>query len=308
MNPSPKCHPELTQSLKIITTNPRLFLSIYTLLALPLSLTIFSSILISRPLKAQISLKSDLKSRLSTSMESGMVFEEIQSDTLTLIHVQALHFFPSYALSLLATVTAVDAAAAAVSGEFPSLKTAWSAVKVVWMRPLVTCIYVYALICGYNLMVFVLGSMVNSSSLMGILVISSRDGNWPNWVVEMGVVVFRAVLEVYAAAVFSMGVVVAVVEERYGWGAVREGWVLVGKRRFSGWGLAGFLVVVSRGVLWGFEGVSRMDGQDLLGVFERVVLVCFFGWLVLWGCVVNTVFYFECQRLYVERLESQRFI
>ncbi|KAK9130237.1 hypothetical protein Sjap_010724 [Stephania japonica] len=214
MNPPPKCYPDLTQSLEIITTNPRLFLSIYTLLALPLSLTIFSSILISTPLKAQISLKSDLKTGLSTLMESGMVFEEIQSDALTLIHVQALHFFPSYALSLLATITAVDAAAAAVSGEAPSLKAAWSAVKVAWMRPVATCIYVYALMCGYNLMVFVLASIVNSSSSMGILVISGRDGDWSDWVV----VVFRAVLEVYVAAVFSMGVVVSVVEERYGWG------------------------------------------------------------------------------------------
>ena len=104
-------------------------------------------------------------------------------------------------------------------------------------------------------------------------------------------------MEVYLMAVLSLGTVVSVMEERWGWDAIGSGWGLMEGRRFSGWVLSGILVLGSGCIGWEME--AMMDGGDwwsVMGFGNKVLLMCLFGVVVLWSYVLNTVFYCECRR------------
>ncbi|XP_042482309.1 uncharacterized protein LOC122062732 [Macadamia integrifolia] len=179
-------------------------------------------------------------------------------------------------------ITSVNSTALACAGKRPNLQTAVSAVRVTWKSAFVTSI------CVFVIMVIYVHLMRTVTALVGW----SVHAQWL-------MVVLGAVLEVELMAVLSFAMVVSVLEERFGWEAIRVGWELMEGRRFCGWLLAGFLVLISRGVGWGFR--VSLDGQDetmmvvMMGLVDKMGLICLFGMIVLWSYVVYTVFYCDCR-------------
>lgn len=111
-------------------------------------------------------------------------------------------------------------------------------------------------------------------------------------------------------AVTGLALVVSILEERFGWDAIRVGSGLMAGRRLCGWALSGLLVMVTAVIARKLEEV--MDGQDLMersstGTMTRVVVgigdkfgwVILYGLVVLWGYVVTSVFYCECRKRHV---------
>lgn len=115
-------------------------------------------------------------------------------------------------------------------------------------------------------------------------------------------------------AVLSLGLVVSIAEDRFGWEAIRVGSGLMAGRRVSGWVLSGLFVLVSGAIAMDLERI--VDGQDLLsststamrvvdGVRNKVGLILLYGVVVLWSYIVNTVFYCECRKRHVNRVEDE---
>lgn len=115
-------------------------------------------------------------------------------------------------------------------------------------------------------------------------------------------------------AVLSLGLVVSIAEDRFGWEAIRVGSCLMAGRRIAGWVLSGLLLLVSGAIAMDLERI--IDDQDSLsststamrvvdGVRNKVGLILLYGVVVLWSYIVNTVFYCECRKRHVDRVEDE---
>ncbi|XP_043710237.1 uncharacterized protein LOC122659158 [Telopea speciosissima] len=178
-------------------------------------------------------------------------------------------------------ITVVNSTALACAGKRPNLLTTVTAARLTWKRTLVTSICVFVIMVVYEHLTRTVTGWLGRNALAGWLM-----------------VVLGAVLEVELMAVLSFAMVVSVLEERFGWEAMKVGWGIMEGRRFCGWVLAGFLVLFSGGIGWGFRVL--VDGQDdtmvvMMGLVDKVGFICLFGLIVLWSYVVYTVFYCECR-------------
>ncbi|XP_050387379.1 uncharacterized protein LOC126803651 [Argentina anserina] len=279
----------LVESLKIILRNPQTFISIFALTTLPLSLLLFSLSLSSHPIKSHVYHLESLARLAPTRFEARQVWKESRDDAVSLLRIKLFYFLPSYLLSLLASVAAVTAA----SAKSPSLRSSLAAARSSWTRPLATSICVYALLAAYALIPSTLAVIFASGTGPGLFIRVLGSG-----------------VEVYLMAVTGLGLVVSIVEERFGWDAIRVGSGLMAGKRLCGWVLSGLLVMVTAVISRKLEEV--MDGQDLMersstGTMTRVVMgieekfgwVVLYGLVVLFGYVVTSVFYCECRKRHV---------
>ncbi|PON46061.1 Transmembrane protein [Trema orientale] len=278
----------LLDSLRIFLRNKQIFLSIFALTTLPLSALLFSLSLSSHSLKSRIYHLEFLASLAPTRFEARHVWRESREDAASILRAKALFFLPCYALSLVAAVASVSSVTLALNGKRPTLRSAVAAVKLTWKRPLVTSILVHALLLAYVLAQRTL-SAVFPSSAPRLLILIVGSG-----------------LEIYLMAVMSLGLVVSIAEERFGWEAIRAGSGLMGGRRVSGWVLSGMFVLLTGYIARELEKV--MNGQDpfgrpsstvvrvAAGVGDKLGLIGLYGAVVLWGYVVTAVFYCDCRR------------
>ncbi|KAJ4833140.1 hypothetical protein Tsubulata_006252 [Turnera subulata] len=291
----------LTNSVRIIITNRRVFFSIFALLALPLSFLAFSLSLSSFSVKAHVLHLESLAALSSTRFEARHVWKESRESAISLLHLKLLYFPPSYLLSLLASVASVSAAHSASSGHPASLESSLSAFKSSWYRPLLTSICIHALLFLYSCVPYTLGAAAGAGPG------GSGAARLAIWAVGWGV-------EVYLMAVMGMGLVVSIMERSFGFGAIRVGSELMEGRRVCGWALSGLLAFLTGWIGWRMEALLRgaMDGGDVetppkwsvemgLARWDWVGLVCLYGLVVVWGYVVSTVFYFECRKRHVVR-------
>ncbi|XP_062013292.1 uncharacterized protein LOC133729745 [Rosa rugosa] len=283
----------LIDSVKITLRNKQTFLSIFALTTLPLSLLLFSLSLSSHPLKSHVFRLESLASQAPTRFEARQVWKESRDDAVSLFRIKLLYFLPSCLFSLTASVTAVTATSSAYHGRSPNLRSSLAAVKSNWSRPLATSVCIYALLIAYALVPRTLAAAVFASSGSRFFIRIIGSG-----------------LEIYLMAVMGLGLVVSILEERYGWEAIRVGSDLMAGKRLCGWVLSGSFVMVTAVIARKLEDV--MDGQDLMeqsstGTMTRVVVgieekfgwVILYGLVALWGYVVTSVFYCECRKHHV---------
>ncbi|CAK8564235.1 unnamed protein product [Lathyrus sativus] len=259
----------LFNSLTILSTNKLLFTTLFIFTTLPLStLTIYQSIF-TQPLTSQIRHLEALAHFASTQFETRHVRHESRNDAVFLIRVKALFSIPSYIISLISTLSVVHSSLLASHNITPTIHSAVASFKPNLMRLFATSIFVYAILLAFSSLPLFLTALTGSKSNNFVFLIGSG-------------------LEVYLMAVLSVGLVVSIAEERFGWDAIRVGSGLMEGNRVCGWILSGLFVWVS-----GLIG-SRIDGEDS---FEdkAVVIVCY-GFVVLWSYVIMTVFYCECRK------------
>lgn len=288
----------LVSSFKILLRNPILHLSIFALATLPLSLLLFSLSISSRPIESKIYSLEALAIVAPTRFEARQIWKESREETVSLLRYKALFCLPSYVLSLLAAITAVNSTALTYDGKLANFDTAVKAVRLTWKRPLVTSIYVYGITCAYSILWRTLAAVLDTPIL------------------KLAVFAVTSVLEVYAMAVLSVGMVVSIVDDRFGLDAIRVGSNLMEGRRFCGWVLSGCLVLISFFI--GSELEALIEGQDTSSGWSsfsvspvmmyggyKAGLICLFGFVVLWSYIVTTVFYCDCKRWHASRRESE---
>ena len=89
-------------------------------------------------------------------------------------------------------------------------------------------------------------------------------------------------------AVLSLGLVVSISEERFGFEAVKVGFGLMAGRRLCGFVLSAFFAVVSGEIRRRME-YSVFSGEG------KMVIVLVYAFVVVWSYVVMGVFYCECK-------------
>ncbi|KAF9608454.1 hypothetical protein IFM89_009820 [Coptis chinensis] len=232
----------------------------------------------------QIYEKETLALSVHTRYEAREIQKEVRADVVTFIHLQSLFFIPCYTLSLLALMMTVNATALAYNGKQLDFIMAVKAVMLAWKRQLVTSGVVYVIVLTYCILTRVILILVGD--------VYARMLVW----------ILLVVLEGCVLAILGMGMVVSVLEEECGLEALGVGWVLMEGRWFCGWILASLLVMMTSGIRWGFR--ILMGSQDLMSLVNKVGLICILGLVILWSYVVNTVFYCECKKEQVDKVEN----
>ncbi|KAL5699362.1 hypothetical protein ACHQM5_030278 [Ranunculus cassubicifolius] len=269
-------------SIKILKSNPRIFITIYGLIIFPLSMVLFSLFIISQPIINDIQEKQMAASGV-TPYESLGRLREIRLHSRKLMAIQCLFFFPFYVFSLMALITTVNSTSQCYNGKPANPITALKAVMMTWMRPSVTSIFVCGILFGCSILTHVVFLLADET------------------VLEFWLRFVWVVLEVGLMAVSGMGLVVSVLEERFGWDAFCVGWGLMDGKRFSGWSLAGFVYLVTGGIRLGFNHL--IDRGDALAVLGNCLLICLLGFVTLSSYVITTVYYNECKKQHVDRVE-----
>ncbi|KAK7291910.1 hypothetical protein RIF29_07455 [Crotalaria pallida] len=269
----------ILDSFKILITNKLLFTSILIFTTLPLSTLLISLSFSLHSRATQIYHLEMLARYSSTRFEARHVWQESRHDALSLLRIKALFSLPSFLLSLSAAISSVHSSLS----PSPSLRSAFHSISLSFKRPFLTSFFVYAI-----LFVFSPLRIAFSARFLLNAIYSS--------------------LEVYLMAVLSLGIVVSIAEDRFGWDAIRVGSGLMEGRRFCGWVLSGMLVVASRVIGWKVEellsgeveppeflGLTELKGKGIRNE-EKAVLIGWYGMVMLLSYVVMSVYYSECRR------------
>ncbi|KAE8691854.1 Detected protein of unknown function [Hibiscus syriacus] len=271
-------------SLRIFFRNKHIFLSIFIFLALPLSFLIFSLSFTSRPLKRHILHLESAALLTATNFESGHLLNESREESISLLRLKLLYSFPSSVFSLLSFISAVHVASVSAP-QRPSFLSTASAIRLAWKRVVVTSI------CSYSLFFLYI-------QLPRLFATALRD--YPR--VSLAILVVGSGLEVYLMGVLGLGLVVSALEEKFGWEAICIGSVLMAGRKFCWWLVTCMLVGVSGWIGNRFENLT--DGEDYVksGVWtvfmgwKTAALFWFYAVLVIWSCIVTTIFYSDCKK------------
>ncbi|KAJ0032028.1 hypothetical protein Pint_14262 [Pistacia integerrima] len=182
------CLKILFNSFEIFPVNKQIFLSIFTLTTLPLSFLLFSVSVSAQPIKAHVYNLEALAQLAPTRFEGRHLWKESRADALSLLHLRLSYFLPCYVLSLIAAVSAVHSAHSSLT----------------WKRPLVTSICIYAVLVLYSQVIFYLIIMMGTTPRSGFLI----------WVIG-------SLFEVYLMAISGVGLVASILEERFGFEAIK---------------------------------------------------------------------------------------
>ncbi|KAJ6435545.1 hypothetical protein OIU84_000693 [Salix udensis] len=287
------CSCLIFQPLQIFFINKQIFIFMFALLALPLSLLFFSRALAFHPIQSQILHLEFVASLSPTRFEARHVWKESREIAIALLHSNFLYSVPSFTLSLLAAVSSVVSAESGYHRNPISAKSVLNAIRSTWRRTLVTSIFVYVILFCYSSVPRTLWSLTGGGIFGSGFVI---------WVTG-------SALEIYLMAVLGMGLVVSILEERFGWDAIFIGSDLMEGKRVCGWVLSGLMGLVTGLIGWKMEGL-KMDGEDsgketrwkavmLLKGWETLGVAVVYGVVMVWGYVVTTVFYCECRKQHV---------
>ncbi|GLT97564.1 hypothetical protein SLE2022_151220 [Rubroshorea leprosula] len=275
-----------SNSLKVLLQSWFIFLLIFLSLALPVSFLIFSLSLSSYAPKHHILYLESLALHSQTHFEAQEVWEKSREETLSLLRLKFFYSLPIFLLSLLTSICSVHSTSLYLSRTRPSLSSAVAAIKPNWKRAVVTSF------CSYIL--FLLSSQ-GPPLLAGAFYIHAE--------LRLLILLIGFCFEVYLMAVLGMGLVVSVLEDRFGWDAIRVGSRLMEGRRTCGWVISAVFVALSSSIGRAFRALT--DGKEFRGGWAMLVtmmkwrtgaLVCLYGLIVLWSYVVTTAFYRECRK------------
>ncbi|CAA7031299.1 unnamed protein product [Microthlaspi erraticum] len=279
----------LVDSSMILLRNKHILLPIFAFIAIPLAALHLSLTLTSFRLRNHVFRLEALANVVHTRFEARQILQESREDAVSLLLLKSRYFVPSFVLSCIASITVITSTSFSHHGLNPSLKSSFASVKSSWMRVTATSIVVYGLLFLYSPIPMFLSALLGYTPALRYLI-----------------TVFSLGIEVYIMAIAGLGLVVSVVEERFGFDAVKEGNALMKGRRIAGLALGFVFVFLSNFIGHGMEKLAKeLDVDSSSGSWWRSVvvsggwdgwrLVSTYGAEVVLSYVVVTVFYCECR-------------
>jgi hypothetical protein len=271
------------EPLKVLHNNKLVFFFIASFTTLPLSFILFTLSISTNNLRYHIYHLEALARLTSTLMEARHVWHESRDNAVYLLRIRSLFLLLCFPLSLAAAVLSVHTTYSSLQGKTVTVNSAVIAVRENWKRPFVTAIFVYVIMLTFSPVPRIIASVfVSPESRFVVMAIGT-------------------VFEIYLMAVMGLGLVVSVVEERFGWDAICVGSGLMrGKRLIFGWLLSGLFVLVSGLINRRMEGFLEGPNSEIT-VWDKMVLICLYGFTVLFSYVVTTVFYCDSRMRHAVR-------
>ncbi|OVA15746.1 Protein of unknown function DUF4013 [Macleaya cordata] len=273
----------LRESLKLPFENGKLAVSIVFLVLLPYSILVLIHNLVIVPIIQKLE-----------DQEPPNGLADDQNHLKALLVLEALFFLAFFLVSLFGIiVTIYGSAAIYTKNKSVSFKELFSKIRATWKRSLITWIYVsiytivYTLVSVVWIVAFALviktGSVVTYFFILGCL---------------------AAVLYLYLSVIWTLGMIISVLEGFYGIKAIQKAKDLIRGREIQGFGimLSVVLLTCPISVLYYLNALDNdhVMGRVVLGFFVTVPF-CFAKFFTY---LVYTVFYYECKKSHGERTEE----
>ncbi|KAH7542198.1 uncharacterized protein LOC107410723 [Ziziphus jujuba] len=274
------------ESISIPKQSPKTFYLITLTLIFPLSFAILAHSLFTHPLLAQLNNPSADPSQTHHRWTILLIF-------------QFCYLIFLFAFSLLSTAAVVFTVASLYTSKPVSFSSTVSAIPKVFKRLFVTFLWISLLMVVHNFLfvAFLVLLLVGIDTQNGVLFVFSA-------VVILSVFV---VVHVYITALWHLASVISVLEQVYGFVAMKKSYELLkGKIRCAAVLVFGYLAIC--GTIGAVFGAIVVHGGDKYGVFVRIVVGGFLvGVLVivnLVGLLVQSVFYYVCKSYHHQGIDK----
>lgn len=285
----------LRESNKMFFQNTKLMFSITILILLLNSSLLLSYIFSIKPVVTDLAVQASLL-QLTTpgTAEFYKLITAVKEDVRIFAGVEWIFILAMYVTSLFSAAATISAAGVTYRGKDKPLKDLILGVLKSWKRPTITWFYVTLLQAGYGFFLWA------SLFLFTLMLAGQVSFSAIYWVILILATIFLS----YLAVVWTLSLVVSVMEERCGIDALGKAGQLV-----KGFEIRGFLLNLLFAVL--FSAV--IQGSRLIKVEQSevirlliVLLVSNSVWLLkMFQLMAFTVFYYECKKNSGEETEIE---
>lgn len=283
----------MKESMRLMRKRSPLFMSLASVLLVPLSFIVLSHILVTHSLMNRLAVQIEaICQRTSFSVPPR---DEFLFHTLAELILSAIVYFPlAICLDLPAKVAISYTVVSAYAGRKLSLSRAVSVVPRLWKRLIAT--YLWCCLVG-------VGALVALITLLGVAAVIINFLGLDNAVLLVSDLLLATVFCVVLAlivVVSNLAVTATILEDIVGYAALSRAIQLIqGRTRVA----VGLLLVTATGLL-GIEllyqshilGNSDQPFQDLSSIlWEGPLLVFMYSVIHTFDCIMATVFYFTCK-------------
>ncbi|XP_077224921.1 uncharacterized protein LOC143858166 [Tasmannia lanceolata] len=285
------------EAYKSVSTCRRLFSQITLALILPLSFIFLAHIQISDLIFTKIvNNEAALDYTQSGSPTQDKILNRLSSEWTAFLLFKAAYLLFVLVFSLLSTSAVVYTIACLYTAKDVTFRTVISIVPKVWMRLMVTFLWNFFILLGYNTLAIL--SMVLSVLLIG-----------PN-AASLTVVIILLILYiiglVYISIVWHLASVISVLEDSYGIAAMMKAKSLI---KGKVWVTSAIFLTLNLGFIAINIGFAKFVVHGpLLGLVARAAYAIIFfvllSVLILLGLVIQTIVYFMCKSYHHESIDK----
>lgn len=289
----------LSEAFKILRSCVKQLGAITLTLILPLSFAILGHTLVSDPLIRKIDKNEDTFERQAGSPDAERTKALIYSEWSRLLLFQGGYLVFLLAFSLLSTAAVVYTVACIYTGKQITYAKVMSVVPRVWKRLMLTFLWYFLIMVGYNTALIVAFVLV-------FLIVGVDNIVAFSLCVVVLVSVFLAV-HVYISAIWHVASVISVLEDRYGISAIQKSRDLIKGKR-----LVAFVLIFFYFLIWaGIQGVFRnrvVHASGGGGIGSRVgfgfLLIGLMVYVNLIGLLVQSVLYYVCKSYHHQSIDK----
>ncbi|KAF5742867.1 hypothetical protein HS088_TW09G00928 [Tripterygium wilfordii] len=281
----------LKDAYKIFCKNVKLMLSV-ALLSLSFNSVIYlSNIFSTTPLISDLfSKQSLLITTTPGSPEFASLLLSIKEDIRIFVGVEWIFLIINFISAIFITTVIIFASAFTHNGKALSFKELLLKTLKAWKRPLVTWFYVNLLASGF-LIIFI---------IILIPVFLVMDSPFKPSIVSIVLIVLVTVLYTYLAVVWTLALVVSVLEDKCGIEALGKAAQLIKGMKLEGFLLNLLFTILNSGLL---QGMRFIPGKHPFIV--GLIIVNFIGLLRMFWLMTYTVLYYDSKKTHGEGVEFQ---
>ncbi|XP_068652644.1 uncharacterized protein [Aristolochia californica] len=224
------------------------------------------------------------------------ILDELKHDSRVVLGLETIFLLVVITLALFSLVAAVSASTIGYTKRKFSLMELLLRMKGTWKKPLVTWFYIFLIAIAYGVLTLLLLGIVGATT----------DGRLLP-VLFMTVCLLAIFVFVYLAAVWTLALVVSVMEEDCrGMKAIARAEDLIKGRKVQGFLLKFLLFIAGSAIvlLCGFR-VTVLKNSTGRSV-SSIVGLCLIVLLKFFTFIIATVFYHECKKDEVQKLEEEK--
>lgn len=289
----------LAEAFKILRSYLKQLSAITATLILPLSFVILGHTLVSDPLVQKIQKNEDTFEKQAGGPGADRTMALISSEWTRLLLFEGVYLVFLLAFSLLSTAAVVYSVACIYTGKLISYSKVMSVVPRVWKRLMLTFLWYFLIIVGYN-----------TALVVALVVVIVGVGTDNVVAFDICVVVLAAVflaVHVYISALWHVASVISVLEDRYGIGAIQKSRDLIRGKRLVAFVLIFFYFTIWAGIETVFrKKVVHVSGGSGIGsrVVFGVLLVGLLVFVNLIGLLVQSVLYYVCKSYHHQSIDK----
>eukprot|EP00252_Welwitschia_mirabilis_P013500 TRINITY_DN29697_c0_g1_i1.p1 TRINITY_DN29697_c0_g1~~TRINITY_DN29697_c0_g1_i1.p1 ORF type:complete len:332 (+),score=15.82 TRINITY_DN29697_c0_g1_i1:207-1202(+) len=286
----------LVEAIKILRACGRLLGLITATFILPLSFALLGHTLITDPLINKIRRNEFIFEHQIGTPAADRTMAVLSSEWSRLIFYEVSYLVFLLVFSLLSTAAVVYTVACAYTAKSVTISKVLSVIPRVWKRLMITFLWYFLIIVVYNI-VAVLAFV--------ILVWIFGTNNLGFGIGVTILLVFLFTAHVYISAVWHLGSVISVLEERYGMEAIKKAMNLIQGKRIVAFVLVfGYFLV--NAVIQGAFTQAVVHGGPSLGsrISWGIVLVGAMVVVNLVGLLVQSVVYYVCKSYHHQNIDK----